>query len=358
MQALSATSITRYRSVARVLHAAGGADPTTVAKTLGMSRMRIAQAILNKHCGLAMAVADWREPSCDKTPPTWHFFVPRRILVLPQFENFSACLCAFIADCKPEPRLANNIRYQVALLWDYLLHRLGADRDWRTVTYTEVVTCLEGGRQVSTRLLLSILNRFLRLISIDRRICAADDKEERRRVVPGRGFTPDEIRHLVCIAKPSAYHHLLVVLFAQTGLRCRAVAWLRADAVFDQVVGTAVEKGMRLRQFPIGPELRDCLERYRRTHGARCQEWLFPSRTNRCHHVSAATISRVIRRLCRMAGVATCGTRGFRKFVVRTLIDSGNAVEYVSKWLGHRRVSTTFEHYWDATSHGALLHHP
>lgn len=354
MRALCTSSLARYQSVARALHASGGGDPQNVAATLGMSRMRIAQAILNKHCGSRMAAADWRttQGMCNQVP-TWEFFVPRRIRLLPEFARFAECLRAFIAEYRPEPRLANNIRHQVALLWDNVLQGLDADKDWHTMTYTDVATRLTN--RGNPRSLLGVLNRFLRLIGVDRRI-RLSNLGTSHTTHPARGFTPDEIRLLMNVSRPSAYHHLLVVLLAQTGLRCRAVAWLRSGAVFDQPVGTAVEKGMRMRQFPIGPELRHCLERYRRAHVARCEQWLFPSRADRHRHVSASTIRRVIGRLCHQAGISTRGTRGFRKFVVRTLVDAGNAIEYVSKWLGHRRVSTTYMHYWDATAHDVIVH--
>ena len=60
-----------------------------------------------------------------------------------------------------------------------------------------------------------------------------------------------------------------------------------------------------------------------------------------------------------MAGVESpTGTRGFRKWVVTALMDNGNTIEYVSKWIGHKRVATTYAHYWAVSSKDAIITRP
>jgi hypothetical protein len=389
MSTLRPSTLAQYQRVARRMHHFGVIPYHTesieniillLRGSLSPWQMRIAQALLNTHCGglhqgAPISAGDWQPEPKKAIAATWEFFVPRRIRQDADFGRFADCLATFVGLHRPEVRLANNIRHRVALLWSVLITIDGGGHPswWRSIRRDHVVQGARRGRY--KRQLLTTLNRFLCLLPppmqrIHRWEIEGGDQNHR---VPclgmpgGIGFTGEDICRLKKVAWASSLHHLIVTLLSQTGLRRRAVAWLRLDCVVDRTgpgrvvrrIGVAMEKGMRVRHFPIGAELRACVERYLEEHGRRCTHWLFPNRGDQRKHVAPCTIQRIVKQLCGVAGVSSAtGTRGFRKFVVRTLIDAGNALEYVSKWLGHQRVATTYGHYWDVSGDDAIIGRP
>ena len=392
-QALMASTLVQYRAVARKiysrLHQAGlplQADTSSIITALvepddalTPPQLRIARAILNTHWGTSHGVrissCDWQNQSPKEVDvPTWHCFVPRCVSNACNFGCFADCIETFIASSRPEIRIANNIRHSVTILFS-LLEKMNIE-DWKQLTRSSVVGAIVahlrthgGGRGAVT-----VGNRLLGLLpqtsGLDK-ICL---REVRMHVSiaptvshhpPPPGFNEREVHLLKAASKASVADQLVVTLMSQTGLRCRAVAWLRLDSVYDRAkktvrhVGVAREKNMCVRHFPIGEELRVCFERYIHEYGRRCVHWLFPSPRNTNNHIATCTIQRIVKRLCIHAGItSTVGTHGFRKFVVRTLMASGNSLEYISKWLGHKHVETTFRHYWDVGGREAIIAQP
>ena len=398
-QALTASTLVQYRAVARKIHnrlhraglplgtdtnsvVAALTDPGDPNDTLTPRQLRIARAILNTHWGISrgarVSSCDWRDqPLKGVDAPTWHYFVPRCVLNARDFQCFADCIEAFIASSRPEIRIANNIRHSVTVLFS-LLGTMNI-QDWKQLTRSSVVAGIVAHLQThgwyrGDRTAVTVGNRLLGLLpqtSRSDKICL---REVRMHVsitpavshhTPPPGFNEHEVHLLKGASKTSVVDQLVVTLMSQTGLRCRAVAWLRLDSVYDRAkktvrrTGVAREKNMCVRHFPIGEELRVCFERYIQEYGRRCVHWLFPSPRNTNNHIATCTIQRIIKRLCIRAGITSAvGTHGFRKFVVRTLMASGNSLEYISKWLGHKHVETTFRHYWDVGSREAIIAHP
>ena len=393
MSALRPSTLAQYRSVARHMHDVGvllhseyrmdGTTLTALKAKLSQRQMCIAQALLNTHCKTigVLSCGEWRHQKEPRPPPvTWQHFVPRRVQCANNFEYYSEGLTAFVALHRPEVRLANNIRHRVSLLWSVLVTMEDCGSNWRTIDRQQVVHSAQrvlAGGSTPASLLIAVLNRFLCLLvhpfhpirhwEVGAKLgpCKPLRLNAGANMPGGVGFQQHHISQLKKVAFVSSYNHLLVTLLSQTGLRRRAVAWLRTECVFDhengcvRSIGMAVEKHLSVRHFPIGPELRACLERYLNENSRRCTHWLFPSKADSTKHTSPCTIQRTVRRLCAMAGVESpTGTRGFRKWVVTALMDHGNTIEYVSKWIGHKRVATTYAHYWAVSSKDAIITRP
>ena len=120
-------------------------------------------------------------------------------------------------------------------------------------------------------MLIAVLNRFLCLLvhpfqpirhwEVGAKLGPCKPLRNAGANMPGGvGFQQHHISQLKKVAFVSSYNHLLVTLLSQTGLRRRAVAWLRTECVFDhengcvRSIGMAVEKHLYVRHFPIGPE--------------------------------------------------------------------------------------------------------
>lgn len=95
--------------------------------------------------------------------------------------------------------------------------------------------------------------------------------------------------------------------------------------------------------------LRDYVENHRKGGN----KYLFPATISgnklaREAPLSTSGVSRIIKRLAADAGVHGnhVHPHAFRKHVVTALIEAGNRIEYVSRFVGHANIQTTL-HYWD-----------
>lgn len=393
-RALRPSTQLKYQSVARKMYDClrrAHVSPQTSSRShvistllaegvLSLGQMRVAQAILNKHWlaaspgeGGGVSTCDWMKPVLPEPVPTWRSFVPRKVLHSPEFDHLAPCIERFVAMCRPEPRAANNIRYHVAVLFSVMT--LAGPEAWQQWTRDDVlrgVTLHTRQNSQTGRTVVAVANRLLRILGQEeggQQIGWRDVTQDATRriattTLSATGFTADDVCRLKSVSASSVTDHLIITLLSQTGLRRRAIAWLRLDSVFDpsqrviRTIGAAREKSMHVRHFPIGAELRECILRYIQKHERRCVIWLFPSPRDIHRHIAPCTVQRIVKRLCRKARLTRAlGTRGFRKYVVRSLVDAGNSMEYISKWLGHRRVVTTFRHYWDVQGVQAILPH-
>lgn len=123
-------------------------------------------------------------------------------------------------------------------------------------------------------------------------------------------FTEQEMAQLL-LPTPgrSLRDQCILLLLAETGMRRRAVAWLRVSAVYDLIgdrplpVAYSKEKNGHTRAFVIGPRLRDAVHNYMQMR--RGGDWLFPSRRNAHMHISGRVVNHVVQK-----AAAQCGIQG------------------------------------------------
>jgi integrase len=151
-------------------------------------------------------------------------------------------------------------------------------------------------------------------------------------------FTSAEIQALLALPHLGLRDRLVLRILSETGLRRRAVSWLLVDGVFDRVAGAplsvcrALEKGLVVRQFVLGPETQRLLSQYVRDgHPGPDVRWLFPSPRSGGHRapLTPGVVNAILLRACHQAGIRGRHTHSHavRKFVVCRLMAANNRIE-------------------------------
>ena len=131
-----------------------------------------------------------------------------------------------------------------------------------------------------------------------------------------------------------------------------AVSRLRVSCILQQKTMVVVEKNSRLRRITLAPPVKELLETYIRDWNLPWDGYLFPHRSDprRC---SPAIARRLLRSLCKRAGVTRINPHQFRHYLVKRCMAHGSALEDVGKFLGHVNTTTTFLDYWCSNPHTA-----
>jgi integrase len=181
-------------------------------------------------------------------------------------------------------------------------------------------------------------------------------------------FTQDELDKISQQYK-NEKEKLVITLLLTTGIRCGGLQNLEVQGVFDENLnvlndGWTVEKKLnKKRIFPIYPHLKQALEEYKNSkYGnvlSKPEFKLIPRKIvkdnkliGNVDEVGRNTIRGIITNLCDRAGIK--GTHlhphAFRKTLVIKLMEQGNSIDHVSKFIGHSNSSVTMQHYWVPTT--------
>lgn len=189
------------------------------------------------------------------------------------------------------------------------------------------------------------------LKGIANRRCGADPTTRRT-------ISDEEFEAMLNVARDPA-QVLMLTLFREVGLRCGAVAHLQYRTLVNEAgepreTCIVREKGNTARCFQTSTNLqskiRDLIFFLRAE---------FPDKVlDGCYVMNLADMSRpcsdlgaAFRSLAKRAGVqgAHVHPHAFRHTLVGKLMQAGNSMEIVSKFMGHRDVSTTSSFYWVPT---------
>jgi integrase len=150
-----------------------------------------------------------------------------------------------------------------------------------------------------------------------------------------------------CSLRYQAVFYMLYTL----GLRTNAIVTLRPADVWNPATGqvrttfVAVEKFSQRRRCVVAPSLHAALQGYlEREYQPRCV-YLFglPRNPQRpCRNLPY----RVMRTVCRAAGVGPFHPHQFRRNIVRVMEKTGHGLAKASKFLGHRSLNVTFRSYF------------
>ena len=142
----------------------------------------------------------------------------------------------------------------------------------------------------------------------------------------------------------------------ETGLRRRAVAWLRLHEIFKTntcSVQNAVctpDKNGNIRMILLGPRAGELLLPYCLNLCAtgRHNGWLFPSSKQAGLHIGGPMINRIVQQRCQQLQIVGVHVHAhaIRHYVIRKLVSIDNNLEQVSKWIGHKTINITYEYYW------------
>lgn len=187
--------------------------------------------------------------------------------------------------------------------------------------------------------------------SFDRRVSSS--------TLERRHFLPSEI-HLIeeyVATTQNSMWQLAFVILKEVGLRIYALTSLKVSHFLNSkgvlVDSTSVlEKQRRWRTFVVSDTIKSTFRKYLEEfpdNAADRDRYLFRSQTS--HHTSRyapETISHNIKQICNDAGVVGnfVHVHAFRHTLVNSLMQCGNKIENVSKYMGHASVTTTERYYW------------
>jgi hypothetical protein len=144
------------------------------------------------------------------------------------------------------------------------------------------------------------------------------------------------------------------------GLRNLKVKNVYDDKLNVKSDGTTLEKGNKIRKFVIFPAMKQALEKYRDGEFGTVlsdKEYSLipadarPGNKGNIKPYGEASIRRIIKNICKRAKVDGdhIHTHAFRKTVVVKLMNEGNTLDNVAKFIGHSSSAITAKHYWTPT---------
>jgi len=162
-------------------------------------------------------------------------------------------------------------------------------------------------------------------------------------------------------AQENPQHVLLLTLLREIGLRAGAIRHMRYHDLVDKHhkplhVCRVREKGNVFRQFVTGPNLKRTIVTYIRWIEVHytpkkvdlTKLYLFSPTDSMYTPLSASTLSSWLLKYSSEAGIfgVRVHPHAFRHTIVGKLMDAGNSLEVVSKFMGHSNTNTTAKHYW------------
>lgn len=178
-----------------------------------------------------------------------------------------------------------------------------------------------------------------------------------------RTYLPQEEEAMLRTCEGDSKLKLFFLLLSQIGLRINALAHLTFFDLVDEAqlprkCCTVLEKGRTRRTFVLSSLLRDVVAEYYNTTlvpllSARglthAKAYIF-NESKPEQPPKTETLRQWLRKIAQSAGVNAVKVlpHQFRHTITGNLMDAGNSLEVVSKYLGHKSTRTTHNHYWVA----------
>jgi integrase len=167
-----------------------------------------------------------------------------------------------------------------------------------------------------------------------------------------RVYTDDEIKKMLEVSEESPQCTLLITLLCEVGLRNAAICNLKFCDILDETknpkhICRVREKGNKIREFITSNNLKVKIIAYTRTFDNLQQtDFVFSRTPNK--RLGYSTLNVLLKRIAVQAGVTDVNVQAhsFRHTLVGKLMDAGNRIEVVSKFMGHSSVDTTMTYYW------------
>ena len=175
-----------------------------------------------------------------------------------------------------------------------------------------------------------------------------------------RTYTDAEMDRMMEACKSDPKATLMLVLLREVGLRARALAHLRYFSLVDEAheprrVCSVPEKGQALRHFVASARLSEAIRRYYgflrplvdEALGGRYADAFVFAGKDLAKPVCRNMLWTYVRRAAAAGGVTDVRVHphAFRHTIVGQLIDAGNPMELVSKYMGHKSVDVTSNSY-------------
>jgi len=173
-----------------------------------------------------------------------------------------------------------------------------------------------------------------------------------------RMCTQDEINKMTkwCADDGNVKDQLLVTLLQEVALRNSAICNLKLQDLLDDALVIpkhtcrVLEKGKKYREFVTSTTLKTLILRYVETFKDVIApgKYVFSRNPDLSTKMGSSTLNQVLKRIGVKAGVTDVNIQAhtFRHTLVCTLMDEGNNMDLVSKFIGHASVDTTSKYYY------------
>lgn len=156
---------------------------------------------------------------------------------------------------------------------------------------------------------------------------------------PPRILTPLEYRALRDTASSDPRIYAIIEVLLQTGIRIGELANLRVEDVADNSLRIRPHEGHPNREVPLNKRVKDAVKRYLETRVKTEDDHLFVTKTGKPFLVR--NIRDAVERHFRKAGIENAKINDLRHTFVAHHLKQGVSIVFLSKVLGHKRLSST-----------------
>lgn len=156
---------------------------------------------------------------------------------------------------------------------------------------------------------------------------------------PPRILTPLEYRALRDTASSDYRIYAIIEVLLQTGIRIGELANLRLSDVADNALHIRAYEGHPTREVPMNRRAKDAIKRYLETRPHTSDDHLFVTKTGKPFLVR--NIRDAVERNFRKAGIENAKINDLRHTFVAHHLKQGISIVFLSKVLGHKRLSST-----------------
>ena len=172
-----------------------------------------------------------------------------------------------------------------------------------------------------------------------------------------RTYTDDEVLEMLKLTESDPRLVLLLTILWEIGLRAGAICNIQYKDLYlgsiPKHTCIVLEKGKKYREFITSKTLKLKLVTFRQylietnPDIENIDEIFVFNGRNIYEPLPQTTLGAILKRVAKDAGVqVNVHPHAFRHTIVGKLMDAGNNVELVSKFIGHENVNTTIKHYW------------
>jgi integrase len=146
---------------------------------------------------------------------------------------------------------------------------------------------------------------------------------------------------------------LVILLLFTTGLRVGGLANIKINNVYDKKtkeikdMGSTIEKGSKIRKFPIFELVKSHLQNWIDNNHAIETEYLFPHKNDHNKPKTTMFFQQLFKNIAKKAGYEgeEIHIHSARHSVAHNLMEAGNKLEDIGKFLGHSNPATTAKFY-------------
>lgn len=156
---------------------------------------------------------------------------------------------------------------------------------------------------------------------------------------PPRMLSPLEYRALRDAASVDSRIYAIIEVLLQTGIRIGELANLRMEDIGDSALHIRPYEGHEAREVPLNRRAKEALKRYVETRANTTDEHVFVTKTGRPFLVR--NIRDAVERYFKKAGIENVKINDLRHTFVSHHLKQGVSLVFLSKVLGHKRLSST-----------------